>query len=182
MAKLTAEQRESRIKRVYDLHKEGLSLRKIKAQIETEGFSAAIGQIAKDIRVAKAKADLLIGYIPFWCDNKTTNYPNCCFNHRVGMPSEGSVKKQGRVPMIYDYQMEIFNAVQEHRRVLLVKSRKIGATALMKRASIQRYSFLTIALAGDHDRVAVARHEAAPLGGVRREVLRGVLVERRPDL
>jgi hypothetical protein len=48
---------------------------------------------------------------------------NCCFNHILGLP-----KKQGRSLPLFDYEEDIFNALEEDRYVAVLKSTGMGLT------------------------------------------------------
>ncbi len=66
---------------------------------------------------------------PFYCWNtKLRGIHNCCFNHMVGMP----VKKGIEHPF-YDYEQEIFDAVENHQHIWCKKARGIGFTTFMIR-------------------------------------------------
>ena len=126
MPKLNTPDRESRIKRCYDLHKQGLSVRAIKAQLEKEGIIVSFPQVSFDIHAEKAREVILTGLIPFWCNDQTANYPYCCFNHRVGLPREIRKKEKTLDPVakIYDYQLEIFDAIEKRLKAIQTKECK----------------------------------------------------------
>lgn len=64
---------------------------------------------------------------PFWCFNKG-NKIDCCFNHMVGLP----VKKKQEMP-IFDYELEIFDAIENNQHLWCKKARGIGFTTFMTR-------------------------------------------------
>jgi len=67
---------------------------------------------------------------PFWC-----GYPegiigldDCCFNHIIGLPEKDGVAKP-----IFDYEMELYQALQQHKDVWIKKARGLGITELLLR-------------------------------------------------
>lgn len=64
---------------------------------------------------------------PFWCYQKG-NGIDCCFNHMVGLPM-----KNGKEHPIYDYEIEIFEAIENNQHLWCKKARGIGFTTFMIR-------------------------------------------------
>ena len=56
------------------------------------------------------------------------NRIDCCFNHLVGLP-----KKKGKDMPIFDYELEIYNAIENNQHVWCKKARGIGFTTFMTR-------------------------------------------------
>jgi hypothetical protein len=52
----------------------------------------------------------------------------CCFNHAIGLP----VKNDQSHP-IYSWQREIFDALQQHKLIAILKARGIGASEFLLR-------------------------------------------------
>ena len=69
---------------------------------------------------------------PFWCFNKG-NGKDCCFNHQVGLPLKKGADDKVREHPIYDYEMEIFDAIEQQHHIWCKKARGIGFTTFMIR-------------------------------------------------
>ena len=89
-----------------------------------------------------AKLLLSCDNIPFWCFDDKYHLKNpqkprgCCFNHLVGLPLKAmKIKKKIKTVEhpIYDYEMEIFDALEENRHTWIKKSRGIGVTTFLIR-------------------------------------------------
>lgn len=52
----------------------------------------------------------------------------CCFNHIIGLPKKDGVPKQ-----IHDYEVDLFNTLQDHKYVWIKKARGLGITEFMLR-------------------------------------------------
>jgi hypothetical protein len=72
---------------------------------------------------------------PFWIsdiearkaeDRRTKG--NCCFNHIIGLP-----KKDGIEHKIYDYEMQLVNALENNKSIFVKKARGLGITELLLR-------------------------------------------------
>src|SRR6266496_1956117 len=63
----------------------------------------------------------------FWCDDKG-NHIDCCFNHIIGLPLKGKEPKP-----IFDYEMEIYDTLLQHKRVWIKKATGLGITEFMLR-------------------------------------------------
>jgi len=164
VGRLHTTEREARIKRVWDLRKTGLSMRDIQVQLLNEGYQISVPQVKFDIDEMTKREEVSTKVPPFWCFNKTVDiYPNCCFNHKVGMPSPEVVKLRKQVPQIFDYQMDLFMDIEKWKRLLYVKSRKIGATEILKRAALYyalygfTKGFQTIIIPGTREKLSL-RH------------------------
>lgn len=57
--------------------------------------------------------------------------PNCCFNHWLGLPM-----KAGREHPIYDYEMEVYDALFKHRYLAINKFTGAGMTEMLLRAPL----------------------------------------------
>jgi hypothetical protein len=53
---------------------------------------------------------------------------NCCFNHIMGLPT-----KQGKKHPLYDYEQQIFDALENDRYIAILKSTGLGVTELVLR-------------------------------------------------
>ena len=66
---------------------------------------------------------------PFYCgDNITSDKPNCCFNHIIGLPL-----KNDKEHPIYDYELDVIKAIEQNRNVWIKKASGIGVTTLLLR-------------------------------------------------
>ena len=75
---------------------------------------------------------------PFWCGNNThisnkqkDNVPcrnPCCFNHIIGLPM-----KRGIEMPLFDYEIDIFNALQKNKMLKIVKATGLGITEFFLR-------------------------------------------------
>jgi len=70
--------------------------------------------------------------IPFWIEEQHPDTQKCCFNHLIGLPRKDS-EKGTEVHPIYDYELEIKNAVETEQHLWCKKSRGIGFTTFMLR-------------------------------------------------
>jgi hypothetical protein len=52
----------------------------------------------------------------------------CCFNHIIGLPKKANVEKP-----IFDYEMNLFNALQKHDDIWIKKARGLGITEILLR-------------------------------------------------
>jgi hypothetical protein len=78
--------------------------------------------------------------IPFWFwddldhyNNKISGHSDCCFNHIVGVPTR--LEDDGRrisMPLLL-YQKTIYQALQTHRRIAILKSRGLGVSEFFLR-------------------------------------------------
>src|SRR4249919_2458161 len=71
--------------------------------------------------------------VSFWCGNpisKSTKYDkvNCCFNHIIGLPIKNGIEHP-----IYDYELEMQEAIESNQHVWIKKARGIGATEFLIR-------------------------------------------------
>jgi len=80
--------------------------------------------------------------MPFWCfdyqwhKKHPRTQRSCCFNHIVGLPIKAMKTKRGIEPVehpIYDYEMEIFEALENKDHTWIKKSRGIGVTTFLIR-------------------------------------------------
>jgi hypothetical protein len=72
---------------------------------------------------------------PFWISDKETHdleflieKGNCCFNHIIGLPVKNGIEH-----IIYDYELDVVDKIQNHRNVWIKKASGIGATELILR-------------------------------------------------
>lgn len=72
---------------------------------------------------------------PFWIEDYRTHEKafhwhnhRCCFNHIIGLP-----QKDGKAKPIFDYELEIFKALREHKDVFIKKARGLGVTEFLLR-------------------------------------------------
>lgn len=54
--------------------------------------------------------------------------PLCCFNHYIGLPRKGGIAKP-----IFDYELDLYNALEKNDNVLIVKARGLGITEFFLR-------------------------------------------------
>jgi hypothetical protein len=84
------------------------------------------------------KLELLQG-LPFYCkwtspNNNTPRPKNgfccccCCFNHAIGLP-----KKDGNEYPLFDYELQLFNALTNHKYVWVKKASGLGITEFVLR-------------------------------------------------
>lgn len=66
-------------------------------------------------------------FLNFYCGNDKRK-DNCCFNHIIGLP----VKNEKALP-IFDYEMNIFNLLKEHKHLFIKKSTGLGITEFVLR-------------------------------------------------
>jgi Terminase large subunit, T4likevirus-type, N-terminal len=78
--------------------------------------------------------DIFLGK-PFWIsDNEKHDLEfliekgNCCFNHIIGLPVKNGIEH-----IIYDYELDVVDKIQNHRNVWIKKASGIGATELILR-------------------------------------------------
>src|SRR4030095_15938083 len=78
--------------------------------------------------------DVFLGK-PFWIEDKEKHdleflieKGNCCFNHIISLP-----RKNGIEHIIYDYELDVVDKIQNHRNVWIKKASGIGATELILR-------------------------------------------------
>ena len=64
----------------------------------------------------------------FYCKKKNSRSKECCFNHFVGLPV-----KNGKKHAIYDFELNVLDMVENHRKVWIKKAGGIGATTLFLR-------------------------------------------------
>lgn len=121
----TAIEREARVERVKDLRVQGLSLRQIVVELEKEGYPISLHQVQLDLQATAPSA--VKSTFPFWCFDKIQGYPNCCFCHKVHLP----LRADGEKSTLYDYQYNIFKAMEENTYLAVVKSRQIGITTIV---------------------------------------------------
>jgi hypothetical protein len=72
---------------------------------------------------------------PFWiCDIQKHKQEDirtkgdCCFNHIIGLPKKDEVEKP-----IFDYEMQLLNALDNHKSVFVKKARGLGITEILLR-------------------------------------------------
>jgi hypothetical protein len=72
---------------------------------------------------------------PFWIEDKEEHKQihkqtkgNCCFQHIIGMPRKNNVEMP-----LFDYEIELFNLLDRHKFLLLLKATGIGATEFFLR-------------------------------------------------
>src|SRR5437016_14541770 len=53
---------------------------------------------------------------------------NCCFNHVIGLP-----KKDGIDKPIFDYEMQLVNALDNNKSIFVKKARGLGITEILLR-------------------------------------------------
>jgi hypothetical protein len=73
--------------------------------------------------------------LPFWISNieehkkvDIANNGKCCFNHTIGLP-----KKDGIDKPIFDYEMQLVNALDNNKSVFVKKARGLGITEILLR-------------------------------------------------
>jgi Terminase large subunit, T4likevirus-type, N-terminal len=74
--------------------------------------------------------DIFLGK-PFWCGNNIASDKDgygCCFNHLIGLP-----EKNNKTYPIFDYELEVVNAIEQNRNIWIKKASGIGATELLLR-------------------------------------------------
>jgi hypothetical protein len=66
----------------------------------------------------------------FYCGNSniTSDNPNCCFNHIIGLPVKNGVEHP-----VYDYELNVVKAIEQHRNIWIKKASGIGMTELILR-------------------------------------------------
>jgi hypothetical protein len=64
---------------------------------------------------------------PFWCDRQIP-LDRCCFNHIIGLP-----EKDGKSFPIFDYEIELFKALETYKDIWIKKARGLGITELLLR-------------------------------------------------
>jgi len=64
----------------------------------------------------------------FWCANDQSKKRSCCFNHFIGLPEKDGVPKP-----IHDYEINLFDTLQNHKYVWIKKARGLGVTEFMLR-------------------------------------------------
>lgn len=69
----------------------------------------------------------LFGGKQFWCDDKG-NKVHCCFNHIIGLPV-----KDGEPKPIFDYEVELVNALESNKDIWIKKARGLGITEILLR-------------------------------------------------
>jgi hypothetical protein len=72
---------------------------------------------------------------PFWIEDisehKRADIASngaCCFNHIIGLPH-----KDNREHKIYDYELEVFNQLEQYKDIFIKKARGLGITELLLR-------------------------------------------------
>jgi len=65
--------------------------------------------------------------LKFFCGNEHATH-QCCFNHIVGMP-----RKNDKPTSIFDYEMDIVNALKDHKKIYVKKATGLGVTELVLR-------------------------------------------------
>ena len=79
------------------------------------------------------KLELLKG-LPFYCEWIRNNKPRsknglcCCFNHVIGLP-----KKDGNEYPLFDYELQLFNVLTNHKYVWVKKASGLGITEFVLR-------------------------------------------------
>lgn len=78
-------------------------------------------------------------YLPFWINDPHThrskynqyeqNDKRCCFNHYIGLPR----KLDGDPSPIYDYELDLVNALDNNKSVFVKKARGLGITEILLR-------------------------------------------------
>jgi hypothetical protein len=73
--------------------------------------------------------------LPFWISDREehkkadiANSGKCCFNHVIGLP-----KKDGIDKPIFDYEMQLVNALDNNKSVFVKKARGLGITEILLR-------------------------------------------------
>src|SRR4030095_14856 len=66
--------------------------------------------------------------VSFYCGQLVSQEENCCFNHQLGLP-----EKLDKLHPIYDYELNVIKAIEEHNNIWIKKSRGIGITELVLR-------------------------------------------------
>jgi len=64
----------------------------------------------------------------FYCKKKDSRSKTCCFNHFVKLPEKNGIKHE-----IYDFQLDILDMTEKHRKIWIKKSAGIGITTLYLR-------------------------------------------------
>ena len=72
---------------------------------------------------------------PFWIsdvkEHKKADIANkglCCFNHIIGLPTKDGIEHK-----IYDYEMELVNALDNNKNIFIKKARGLGITEILLR-------------------------------------------------
>jgi hypothetical protein len=72
---------------------------------------------------------------PFWISDLTqhkradiANKGLCCFNHIIGLPTKDGIEKP-----IFDYEMQLGNALDNNKNIFIKKSRGLGITEILLR-------------------------------------------------
>jgi hypothetical protein len=73
--------------------------------------------------------------LPFWIssieEHKKADIENngrCCFNHIIGLPMKDGIEHK-----IYDYEMQLVNALDNNKSVFVKKARGLGITEILLR-------------------------------------------------
>ena len=78
--------------------------------------------------------DIFLGK-PFWISDKEKHdleflieNGNCCFNHIIGLPVKNGIEH-----IIYDYELDVIDKIENNRNIWIKKASGIGATELILR-------------------------------------------------
>jgi hypothetical protein len=69
--------------------------------------------------------------LPFYCEwtyGRKLSLQDCCCTHAIGLP-----KKNGQPMALFDYELDLYNALQEHKLIWLLKSTGLGITEFLIR-------------------------------------------------
>ena len=90
-------------------------------------------QLSSTTNTYTQKLGLLKG-LPFYCEWIPNNIPRpknglcCCFNHVIGLP-----RKDGIEFPLFDYELQLFNALAKHKYIWVKKASGLGITEFMLR-------------------------------------------------
>jgi hypothetical protein len=89
----------------------------------------------EEIKLQSAERFRIFKDLPFWIssieEHKKADIANngkCCFNHIIGLP-----KKDGIDKPIFDYEMQLVNALDNNKSVFVKKARGVGITEILLR-------------------------------------------------
>jgi len=95
-------------------------------------FDTCLDWLDADIDTTEAKnTDVLDQFIgkPFYCWNTTKfGLDSCCFNHMIGLP-----EKNNQEYPLFKYQLEMYEALENHEHLWVKKAKGIGATTFILR-------------------------------------------------
>ena len=73
--------------------------------------------------------------LPFWIFDSNLHRKQdsitkgkCCFNHVIGLPTKDNIEKP-----LFDYQQTIYNSLQDHKHIWILKSTGLGISEFFLR-------------------------------------------------